>query len=346
MPQLNQRLTLLARFGIRTDHVAQPEISCRRPVPGFTPNFPPPPQLLEALKRVAEEGPHQYAPTFGSPRLRAALAEKEAPGLGRAIDPEREVIISCGGTGVLTSAMMAICSPGDRVITFSPYYENYEGSAILSGAQPVYVELTPPDLTFDPAVLENELKLGAKVIVFCNPSNPSGKVFARDELEAIARLAIQYDVFVIVDEVYSHIVYAPYTHLCIASLPGMAERTVTCSSLSKTFCITGWRIGYAIGPESVIQEMKKVNLYTTLGAAAPLQEAAIAGFSLGEDYYKELTRRYTYNRDLLINGLEKIGFPLYNATGFVLRACGYFRVFEAGTVLRFFRPGFCRMADC
>jgi len=307
MPQLNQRLSLLA------DSVYDRIISLSRKYDAVnlsqgSPDFSPPPELLDALKRVAETGPHQYEPTYGSPRLRAAIAEKEGPDLGRAIDPEREVIISCGGTGVLTDAMMAVLSPGDRAITFSPYYENYEGSAVLSGADPVYVELTPPDMTFDPALLERELKLGAKAIVFCNPSNPSGKVFSLEELEVIARLAVKYDVFVIVDEVYSHIVYKPNKHLSIASLPGMAERTITCSSLSKTFCITGWRIGYAIGPEPVIREMKKVNLYTTLGAPAPLQEAALAGFSLGEEYYTELTGRYTYNRDLFIGGLEKAGF--------------------------------------
>jgi aminotransferase len=193
------------------------------------------------------------------------------------------------------------------MLVFSPFYENYGADAILSGAEPLYVPLVPPDFGFDPDVIEQGFRDGAKGIIICNPSNPCGKVFTREELEVIAEIVKRYDGYVITDEVYEYMVYAPSVHTSMASLPGMAERTITCSSLSKTFSITGWRLGYMIGPAEVMEHAKKVHDFLTVGAPAPLQEAAVAGLSLGEEYYRDLNRTYTRKRDDFLEGLDRIG---------------------------------------
>ncbi len=273
---------------------------------GF-PDFDPPREVLDALAKAAYGGPHQYSVTFGAPNLRAALAEKYGRSMGRAIDPDTEIIVTCGSTEAMICAMMTICNPGDRVIVFSPFYENYGADAILSGAEPVYVPLVPPAYGFDLSQIEQGLRDGAKALILCNPSNPSGKVFTRAELESIAELCIRYDAYVVTDEVYEHMVYDPYVHVHMASLPGMAERTVTCSSLSKTFSMTGWRLGYLIGPASVIESAKKVHDFLTVGAPAPLQEAATAGLRLPASYYDGLKALYTEKRDRFCAGLDRIG---------------------------------------
>ncbi len=194
------------------------------------------------------------------------------------------------------AAMMTVTNPGDKVIIFSPFYENYGADTILSGAEPIYVPLVPPDFHFDANVLEDAFRQHPKAIILCNPSNPCGKVFTREELEIIASLAEKYDTYVITDEVYEHIVFAPNKHTYFATLPGMWERTLSCSSLSKTYSVTGWRLGYIIAPPEIIDRAKKVHDFLTVGAAAPLQEAVVTGLKFGQDYYDDLQAKYTHKK--------------------------------------------------
>lgn len=204
-------------------------------------------------------------------------------------------------------AMMTVCNPGDKVMVFSPFYENYGADAILSGAEPIYIPLVPPNFTFDIGLVEDGFRDGAKAIVICNPSNPCGKVFTYDELKAIGSLALKYDAFVITDEVYEHMVYAPNVHTRMAALPNMYNNTITCSSLSKTYSVTGWRLGYLIGPKYVIECAKKVHDFLTVGAAAPLQEAAVAGLEFSDEYYDDLLKIYTEKRKYFLDGLDRLG---------------------------------------
>ena len=273
---------------------------------GF-PEFDPPKEITDALAEVAKKGPHQYAVTYGAQNFWEALAEKQGKAIGRSIDPNTEIVVTCGGTEAMMCAMMTICNPGDKVMVFSPFYENYGADAILSGAEPIYIPLVPPTYEFDISLVEKGFQDGAKAIIVCNPSNPCGKVFTEEELLAIGNLAVQYDAFVVTDEVYEHIVYEPAKHICMASLPGMYEHTITCNSLSKTYSITGWRLGYLIGPAHVIEAARKVHDFLTVGAAAPLQEAATVGLKFGESYYRELLEKYTKKRDYFLHGLDRIG---------------------------------------
>lgn len=273
---------------------------------GF-PDFDPPKEITDALAKAAAEGPHQYSITYGADNIREALARKHGNAIGREIDPDKEIVVTCGGTEAMMAAMMTICNPGDNVIVFSPFYENYGADTILSGANPIYVPLIPPEFNFDREVLEDAFKQGVKAIIVCNPSNPCGKVFTREELTFIGSLAEKYDAFVVTDEVYEHIIFKPNVHVHMAGLPGMYERTITCNSLSKTYSITGWRLGYLIGPEEVIEGAKKVHDFLTVGAAAPLQEAATVGLNFGPEYYEELQQIYTEKRDYFVAGLDKIG---------------------------------------
>lgn len=273
---------------------------------GF-PDFEPPKDILDRLAEVAKEDFHQYSITWGAQNFREALAEKQSRLMGRKIDPNSEIVVTCGSTEAMMAAMMTVANPGDKVIVFSPFYENYGADAILSGAEPIYVPLIPPEFNFDPDVLEAAFKQHPKALILCNPSNPCGKVFSLDELKLIAGFAEKYDTFVITDEVYEHIVYAPNKHTYFASLPGMWERTISCSSLSKTYSITGWRLGYIIAPANVIDTAKKVHDFLTVGAAAPLQEAAVTGLRFHDTYYKELQEKYTKKRDLFLHGLDEIG---------------------------------------
>ncbi len=273
---------------------------------GF-PDFDPPKEILDRLAQVSGEDFHQYSITWGAQNFREALAAKQRNFMGIDIDPDTEIVVTCGSTEAMMAAMMTVANPGDRVIVFSPFYENYGADTILSGAQPIYVPLNPPDFTFDPDVLESAFKQDVKALILCNPSNPSGKVFTRGELQTIADLAIKYDAYVITDEVYEHIVYEPYEHIYIATLPGMRERTICCSSLSKTYSITGWRLGYTIAPPGITDRIKKVHDFLTVGAAAPLQEAVIPGLKFTEDYYDGLKETYSRKKDLFIKGLDDIG---------------------------------------
>ena len=295
---------------------------------GF-PDFDPPKEILEALKAAAEHGPHQYSITFGAKNFRDALADMYTKKWNRPIDPDKEIVVTCGGTEAMMAAMMTVCNPGDKVAVFSPFYENYGADAILSGADPIYIPLVPPDFHYDRAVLEQAFRDGAKALILCNPSNPRGKVFTMGEMEEIAELAKRYDAFVITDEVYEYIIYDGNRHISMAALPGMYERTITCSSLSKTYSMTGWRLGYLIGPERVIEAAKKVHDFLTVGAAAPLQEAAVTGLKFGPEYYEWLKDLYTEKRDYLCGRLEQMGLPhttpqgsyfvLVNISGFLER---------------------------
>ena len=274
---------------------------------GF-PDFAPPEMLMDRLRETADiPGVHQYSITFGSPALRRALAEKQSRFMGMDIDPDTEITVTCGSTEAMMSSVLTVADPGDKVVIFSPFYENYGADTILSGAEPIYVPLVPPDFHFDPEVLENAFRQHPKAMILCNPSNPTGKVFTRGELEIIAALAIKYDTYVITDEVYEHIIYEPYKHTYIASLPGMRERTLSCSSLSKTYSITGWRIGYVIAPPEITECVKKVHDFLTVGAPHPLQEAVIPGIKAGPDYYRGLVDLYTHKRGIFLKGLDDIG---------------------------------------
>lgn len=275
---------------------------------GF-PDFDPPKEILNRLEQVAHEDFNQYAITWGAQNFRDALAKKQSKYMNLDLDSNKNIVITCGSTEAMMAAMMSVCDPNDKVIVFSPFYENYGADTILCGANPIYVPLHPPVFNFDREELENAFKQNPKALILCNPSNPCGKVFSKEELEYIASLAIKYDTYVITDEVYEHIVYAPYKHTYFASLPGMFERTISCSSLSKTYSINGWRLGYCIAPENIIEQIKKVHDFLTVGAAAPLQEAAVVGLEFSDAYYDELQKLYTHKKDLFINGLKELNIP-------------------------------------
>lgn len=275
---------------------------------GF-PDFDPPKEILNRLEQVAHEDFNQYAITWGAQNFRDALAKKQSKYMNLDLDSNKNIVITCGSTEAMMAAMMSVCDPNDKVIVFSPFYENYGADTILCGADPIYVPLHPPVFNFDKEELENAFKQNPKALILCNPSNPCGKVFSKEELEYIASLVIKYDTYVITVEVYEHIVYAPYKHTYFASLPGMFERTISCSSLSKTYSITGWRLGYCIAPENIIEQIKKVHDFLTVGAAAPLQEAAVVGLEFSDAYYDELQKLYTHKKDLFINGLKELNIP-------------------------------------
>lgn len=281
---------------------------------GF-PDFDPPKEITDRLAQVSKDGPHQYAITWGAKNFRDALAEKYKHFSGISIDPEKEIVVTCGSTEAMMAAMMSIVNPGDKVIVFSPFYENYGADTILSGAVPVYVPLVPPEFNFDKNALEEAFRQNVSAIIICNPSNPGGKVFTLEELEYIASLAQKYDAYVITDEVYEHIVYAPNKHVYMQALPGMRERTVVCNSLSKTYSITGWRLGYVIASPEIIERVKKVHDFLTVGAAAPLMEAAVKGLEFDDSYYEELAAHYTHMKEVFVGGLKKLGFKYTDPQG-------------------------------
>ena len=306
MPELSKRTETFTDSVIRRMTRISNQYGAVNLSQGF-PDFEPPRELLNRLAEVSNEDFHQYSITWGAQNFREALAEKQSRLMGRRIDPNAEIVVTCGSTEAMMAAMMTVANPGDKVIVFSPFYENYGADTILSGAEPIYVPLYPPTFNFDPDELEAAFRQKPKALILCNPSNPCGKVFTYDELKIIADLAEKYDAFVITDEVYEHIVYAPHKHTYFASLPNMWERTISCSSLSKTYSITGWRLGYIIAPPQIIDVAKKVHDFLTVGAAAPLQEAAVTGLRFGDDYYRQLRDKYTEKRDLFLKGLDDIG---------------------------------------
>ena len=308
LPQLSHRVSTFTDSVIRRMTRISDEAGAINLSQGF-PDFPPPKAILDRLKEIATEGPHQYSVTFGAENFRQALALKQGKAYGHPIDPETQIVVTCGGTEAMMSAMMTVCNPGDKVIVFSPFYENYGADAILSGAEPIFVPLVPPEFNFDPDLLEDAFRQHPKAIIVCNPSNPCGKVFTREELLLIGGLCNRYDAFLITDEVYEHIVFDPYVHTYAGSLPEIADRVICCSSLSKTYSITGWRLGYLIGPENVIEGAKKVHDFLTVGAAAPLQEAAVTGLLFPQSYYDDLKALYTRKRQIFLDGLDRIGIP-------------------------------------
>ena len=271
MPELSRRVGTFTDSVIRRMTRISDEHGAINLSQGF-PDFDPPKEMMDRLAEVAYEGPHQYSVTYGDPNILEAIARKQGRTSGLEIDPETQICVTCGGTESMMATMMTIVNPGDKVMVFSPFYENYGADAILSGAEPIYIPLVPPEYNFDINLIEEGFKAGAKAIVICNPSNPCGKVFTRDELMAIGELCIKYDAFAVTDEVYEHLVYEPAEHVYMAALPGMWEHTITCNSLSKTYSITGWRLGYVVAPEDVIEGVRKVHDFLTVGAPAPLQE--------------------------------------------------------------------------
>lgn len=315
MPNLSQRTAIFTDSVIRRMTRVSNKYGAVNLSQGF-PDFDPPKKLTDALTAVAPRGPHQYALTWGAQNFREALAKKQEHFSGMRINPDREIVVTCGSTEAMMAAMMSVCDPGDKVVVFSPFYENYGADAILSGAEPIYVPLVPPAFEFDADELEAAIRRpGVKALILCNPSNPCGKVFTRQELEIIAELAIRYDIFVITDEVYEHIVYKPYEHVYLAALPGMRERTIICSSLSKTYSITGWRLGYVMAVPEVIDRVKKVHDFLTVGAAAPLMEAAVTALRFDDAYYDWLQQKYTHMRDLFVGGLKERGISCTEPQG-------------------------------
>lgn len=304
MPSISRRLSGFTESVIRWMTRIANETGAINLSQGF-PDFDPPQELLEAAARTALAGPHQYAVTWGAPRFRQALAKKQSRFMGMEIDPDDHIVVTCGSTEAMMVAMMTVCNPGERVIIFSPFYENYGADTILTGAVPIYVPLHPPDFLFDPEALKKAFEQRPKAIVLCNPSNPSGKVFTRSELELISNLAREFDTFVITDEVYEHIVYEPHRHTYIAALPDMFARTLSCSSLSKTYSITGWRLGYVIASREIIENARKVHDFLTVGAAAPLQEAAVTALAFDDSYYRDLRDGYTQRRDVFLSYLDR-----------------------------------------
>lgn len=314
MAELSNRLDWFSESTIRKMTRIADQYGAINLSQGF-PDFDPPKDILNSLKEVAEKGPHQYEITWGSKLFREKLAEKQKKFMGIEINPEENIVVTCGSTEAMMVSMMAVCNPGDKVIVFSPFYENYVADTILSGAEPIYVALKPPTFGFDKEELRRAFEQNPKALILCNPSNPVGKVFTKDELLYIAALAEEFDTFVITDEVYEHIVFPPNEHIYFASLPGMFDRTISCSSLSKTYSITGWRLGYVIGNKKIIDNCKKVHDFLTVGAAAPLQKAVIPGLEFGDDYYEDLINKYEKKRGLFLNGLDEIGLKYYKPEG-------------------------------
>ena len=314
MKNLSNRATSFTESVIRKMTLVANKYNSINLAQGF-PEFDPPVEILNRLQEISLTGPHQYSITCGAKNLREAIAKKHEKLTGNTTNPEENVVVTCGGTEAMMASMMAITNPSDKVIIFSPFYENYKADAILSGAEPIFVKLNPPNFDFDINELENAFKQNPKAIILCNPSNPSGKVFTREELQIIADIAEKYDTYVVTDEVYEHIVYKPYVHTYFASLPKMKDRTITTTSLSKTYSITGWRLGYTIANKEITQAIKSVHDFLTVGAAAPLQEAAIVGLNFGDEYYEKLQEKYTHKRDIFLNGLKKIGLDFYSPQG-------------------------------
>ena len=290
---------------------------------GF-PDFDPPKALTDRLIEVAVSGPHQYPITMGAPNFRRAVAAKFKHFSGLDADPETNIVITIGSTEAMVDTLFALTNPGDKVAMFSPYFENYSAQTLFADCEPVFIPLIPPTFRFDPNVLEDTFKKGIKAIIICNPSNPSGRVFTYEELKLIADLCIKYDVYAITDEVYEHIIYDGRKHISLATLPGMWERTVTCNSLSKTYSITGWRLGYAIAPKAIMDKIKQFHDFNAVGAASPLMEAALVGLEMPDSYYEEFTAHYAHMKDIFIGGMRELGIPFTDPEGtyFVLADIG------------------------
>ena len=280
---------------------------------GF-PDFDPDPRILDAAARALREGYNQYATTWGAPLLRQAIARKQSAAWGRSVDPETEITVSCGATEAMIAAMLAAVDPGDEVIVFEPFYENYGPDCVISGAVPRYVPLRPPDWAFDPDELRDAFNDRTRAIVVNTPHNPTGKVYSQAELNLIARLCQEHDAIAITDEIYERLVYSG-RHISIATLPGMAERTITISGASKTYSVTGWRIGWLIAPPSLTAAIRKVHDFLTVGAAHPLQIAVAEALEFPPSFYVELLGDYQERRDAIVAGLQECGFTASSPDG-------------------------------
>ncbi|PYM25558.1 MAG: aminotransferase [Candidatus Rokuibacteriota bacterium] len=290
------------------------------------PNFRPPQAVIDAAHRALEGDFHQYAITWGAPNLRRAIADKYRKFYGMAIDSELHVTVCCGATETMLATLLAVLNPGDEVIVFEPFYENYAPGCIISGAVAIWVPLEPPDFSFDPERLARAVTPRTKAIIFNSPNNPSGKVFSRADLQIIADLCIRHDLLAITDEIYEHIVYDGLGHTPIATLPGMAERTITISGISKSYSVTGWRIGWAVAPPEISNGIRRAHDFITVGAPAPLQEAAVTALALPDAYYVELREKYQARRDLLFGYVERAGFVAWKPRGayYILTDAGHF----------------------
>ena len=295
------------------------------------PNFAPPKELLQAAHRAIDGDFHQYAITWGTPQLRKAIADKYLKFYGIEVDPERHVTVCCGSTETMLSTLLAVLNPGDEVIIFEPFYENYGPGCIISAAEPVFVPLEPPDFSFDPDRLAKAVGPRTRAIIFNSPNNPTGKVFTRQELQLIADLCLKHDLLAITDEIYEHIIFDGQTHTPIATLPGMAERTVTISGISKSYSVTGWRVGYAVASPEISLGIRRAHDFVTVGAPHPLQEAAVTALTLPDSYYVWLREMYQAKRDLLLGLIEAAGFVAYKPRG------AYYILTEAAHFLRRFR---------
>lgn len=281
---------------------------------GF-PDFPAPEEIKRAAIEAIAADINQYAITWGAKSFRDAIAEKTRWYLGLEVDPETEITVTCGSTEAMMAAMLAVVNPGDEVIIFEPFYENYGPDAILSGARPRYVALTPPNWTFDPDELAAAFTNRTKAIILNTPNNPTGKVFTRDELRVIAELCQKWNVVAITDEIYEHILYDGAEHVALATLEGMRERTITINGLSKTYSVTGWRVGYVLAPPAITSAIRKVHDFLTVGSAAPLQEAGAVALRLPPSYYETLAADYAARRDRLYRALVAAGFDAYLPRG-------------------------------
>ena len=316
MPRTSRRTSVFTESLIRE----MSRVAARHGAINLSQGFPdgdPPAALVRAAKEAMDAGRHQYAVTWGSPELRDALAAKLTRFTGLPVDPLRELVITCGATEAMLAAVMTVCDPGDRIGMFSPFYENYNADAILSGAVAVHVPLHPPGYGFDLTELRAAFASngGLKAFILCNPSNPCGRVFTREELLQIAALAEEFDTFVITDEVYEHLVFDGAKHVYFATLPGMAARTLSVSSLSKTFSITGWRLGYLHAAPEIISQARKVHDFLTVGAAAPLQHAVVTALQFPASYYAELSAEYQVQRDILLGYLDRTGLAYSRPEG-------------------------------
>jgi aminotransferase len=285
------------------------------------PDFPCPPELKEAASQALHADVNQYAITWGDKHLRDAIAEKTKRYLGLNVDPETDITVTCGATEAMVATMLALVDPGEEVIVFEPYYENYGPDAILCGGTPRYVSMRPPNWTFDPAELERAFNDKTRAVILNTPHNPTGKVFSQDELKEIARLCQKWGVLAFTDEIYEHILYDGVEHHALAAIPGMEDLTVTINSLSKTYSVTGWRVGWAIAPKELTLAIRKVHDFLTVGSPAPLQRAGVSAIKMEQKYYDELCTEYNQRRSYMLETLDKIGIQYFKPHGAYYTFC-------------------------
>lgn len=314
MPKISDNIKYFKESAIGKISVMANEYGCINLGEGF-PDFDPPKEITDKLKEVCELGPHQYGMSQGSKHFRECLAKKQQKFMGMPVDADENIVVTCGSSEAMMATMITICDRKDKVIVFSPYYENNLTDPVLNGAELIFVPLVPPAFNFDKEILRKAFLEKPKAIIICNPLNPLGKVFTYEELLYISELCIEFDVFAVVDEVYEHIIFPPNKHTYMSSLPGMFERTIICNSLSKTYSITGWRLGYTVAEKSITDAIKRVRTYLSIASPAPLQEAATIGLLFSDEYYDTLSKFYKAKRDMFLNGLKDAGLSFYEPQG-------------------------------